>query len=277
MWDIPHTILFSFHPQQYAALILLAVLGSVVESRAAFGQSPGPSFDCAEARTVAERLICAEPELAKADREMAASWRRAVASVRTVKDRDTLAHDQVGWLKGRDEACFLDDAKGGKLPPPGERSWSVSCLSVMHGYRTSQLDDIASLGHVPGPNADAPVPSLGPADPLGRYATGGFGWYGTMTITTGRAGLGVSIETVSGATAHVCSLTGKVKIVDGKLVALAYHDEDQPKDDERCTLVMTSIAGGFSVEGQEVEQCRFFCGARGTLSGNYYRTPPARR
>ncbi len=277
MWDIPHAILFSLRPQRHVTGILLAALGMAVGAGAASGQSPGPSFDCAKARTVAERLICAEPELAKADRGMAASWRRAAAAMRTATDRDALNRGQVEWLKGRDEACFLDDARSGKLPPPGDRTWSVSCLGVMYGYRTSLLDDIATLGHVPGPNSGAPLPSLRPADLPGRYATGGFGWYGSMTIATGRAGLGVSIETVSGATAHVCSLAGRARIVDGRLVALAYHDEDQPKENERCTLVLTPIAGGFSVEGQEVEQCRFFCGARGTLSAEYYRTPPSRQ
>jgi hypothetical protein len=79
-----------------------------IASGTALGQSSGPSFGCAKARNVTERVICAEPELAKADREMAATWRRAIASVRTATDRDTLDRDQAEWLKGRDQGCFLD-------------------------------------------------------------------------------------------------------------------------------------------------------------------------
>ena len=109
MWDIPHTIVLSQCLQRCAALTALSLLGMATVVGSASGQAPGPSFDCAKARTVTERLICAEPELAKADREMAAAYRQALASLRDAKDRETLGRDQVEWLKGRGEACFLDE------------------------------------------------------------------------------------------------------------------------------------------------------------------------
>ncbi|MCW5747090.1 MAG: DUF1311 domain-containing protein [Alphaproteobacteria bacterium] len=253
-----------------------AALLAAASAGAALAQA-SPSFDCARARSSAERLICAEPQLAGVDRDMAAAYRRALAAVRTAKDRETLGRDQVEWLKGRDEACFFDDGKSGGLPPADQRQWSAGCLLAMYGYRTSLLLDVAALGHVPGPGSGAPLPMVAGGDVAGRYATGGFGWYGSMTIARKGDALEVAIDTVAGATAHGCNLAGKAAVAGDRLTAVAHHDEDRPRPDERCTLVLTPIAGGFSVAAQEGEACRFFCGARGVLEGDYYRVPNGRR
>jgi uncharacterized protein YecT (DUF1311 family) len=250
---------------------------SAIGAGDASSQPTGPSFDCAKAQTTVEKLVCAEADLAKADRDMAATYRRAVAASRTPADRDRLVRDQVEWLKWRTEACLLDGGKSAALPPPDERGWTTACLGVMYGYRAARLDDIAGLGHVPEPQSDTPLPSLAVAELPGRYAAGGTGWYGTLTLAREGDGLGAAIETVSGPTAHTCNLEGKATVSGRGLVAVAYHDAQRPKADERCTVTLTPIAGGFRIAAQDGDACRYFCGARGNMDGDYYRAAPPRR
>ena len=63
-------------------LVRLALIASValVSAGPAFAQS-GPSFDCAKAANDVERTICKDPELAKADREMAAAYAALAAKL----------------------------------------------------------------------------------------------------------------------------------------------------------------------------------------------------
>jgi len=61
-----------------------------------------PSFDCAKAQSPTEKAICASAELAKADLDVAATYRRALATESTTPD------EQRAWLKQRDAACNAD-------------------------------------------------------------------------------------------------------------------------------------------------------------------------
>jgi len=62
----------------------------------------GPSYDCGYARTAAERLICASPELAALDRNMAAELDAAVAAGHSPRE---LARDQADWRQRRESAA----------------------------------------------------------------------------------------------------------------------------------------------------------------------------
>lgn len=65
-------------------------------------QDAGPSFDCARATTVVERVICADPELGRLDRRMSARFailRRELGAT----TRAALLDDQRGYLWARDE------------------------------------------------------------------------------------------------------------------------------------------------------------------------------
>jgi uncharacterized protein YecT (DUF1311 family) len=252
-------------------------LALAITGAAALAQATAPSFDCAKARSVVERLICAEPDLARADRDLAASYRRALAASRTPTDRERLVRDQVAWLTWRADACLLDGAKGGAPPPPGERGWVVGCLAVMYGYRTARLEDVAGLGHLPGPSSGMPPPSLDVALLPGRYTAGGTGWYGVLTLARDGDALGATIESTSGPTAHTCSLDGWASVSGRDAVVIAYHDAQRPKPEERCTVTLRPIAGGFAVAAQDGEACRYFCGARGNIDGDYHRVLAPRR
>ncbi|HSH99150.1 MAG TPA: DUF3298 domain-containing protein [Reyranella sp.] len=67
-----------------------------------------PSFDCARAATLVERTICAKPELAKADREMAAIY-GALAGKLMGAAKDHLLKGQTAWLENRAKACTGGD------------------------------------------------------------------------------------------------------------------------------------------------------------------------
>jgi uncharacterized protein len=66
--------------------------------------SSQPSFDCKKASTPIERTICAKPELANADREMATAY-SALLSKLSGAAKDHLVKDQLSWLEARAKAC----------------------------------------------------------------------------------------------------------------------------------------------------------------------------
>ncbi|MBW8269545.1 lysozyme inhibitor LprI family protein [Caldovatus aquaticus] len=74
----------------------LAVAGAAAPARAA-------SFDCARARSPAERLVCADPALSSLDERLAAAYRAALAAVPWQR---RLRGDQAAWLRAtRDRAA----------------------------------------------------------------------------------------------------------------------------------------------------------------------------
>jgi uncharacterized protein YecT (DUF1311 family) len=86
----------------------------------------GASFDCGKASTAIERAICHDPELAKADREMAAAY-DALAAKLSGPAKDALVKDQVQWITNRNRACAVDI--DGIAP----------CLKVRYAARTANL------------------------------------------------------------------------------------------------------------------------------------------
>ncbi|WP_127595391.1 MliC family protein [Nitratireductor alexandrii] len=76
----------------------------------------GPSFDCAEAQSAAEKLVCGDAELAALDRLLADRFAAALAAVRTLDAGATEAEDELhayqrGWVKGRDECWKAEDQR----------------------------------------------------------------------------------------------------------------------------------------------------------------------
>jgi uncharacterized protein YecT (DUF1311 family) len=68
-------------------------------------QSPPPlraSFDCAAARAGAEQMVCSDPQLAAADRQLARAFRRALDSGVPPAE---LRADQRDWLSVREDAA----------------------------------------------------------------------------------------------------------------------------------------------------------------------------
>ena len=72
----------------------------------AFAQG-GPSFDCAKASNAIERAICKDPELAKADRDMAATYATLIGKLGGAA-KDDAVKDQARWIGERNRACAVD-------------------------------------------------------------------------------------------------------------------------------------------------------------------------
>ena len=85
---------------------LLAMALALLASSSAFAQG-GPSFDCAKASNAIERTICKDPELAKADRELAAAF-AGLSGKLSGPAKDHLAKDQVRWIVERNQDCGRD-------------------------------------------------------------------------------------------------------------------------------------------------------------------------
>jgi uncharacterized protein len=65
-------------------------------------RASGPSFKCRYARTASERMVCARPELAAADRRLNAAYENAIAAG---ADRASLRLEQDRWLAIREGAA----------------------------------------------------------------------------------------------------------------------------------------------------------------------------
>ena len=115
----------------HAALVKALARGSIIRA----------GFDCAKATRPSEHLICDEPDLARADQEMADSYRQALAAIgNNPAQRKQFIQSQRDWLAQRDNQCIL-----GK-PPSDEKGWetTVTCLLTQYQSRMDALDKAAS-------------------------------------------------------------------------------------------------------------------------------------
>lgn len=90
----------------------ISLLAALVLVPAAGLAQDGPAFDCAQAESSAEKLICADAELAALDRRLAERFAAAVdvaegLDVGAEQTTKTLRAMQRGWISGRDE-CWKD-------------------------------------------------------------------------------------------------------------------------------------------------------------------------
>jgi uncharacterized protein len=90
------------------SLSLSAILASAPATSHAQGVTKSnPSFNCARARTVAERAICRIPSLGAKDRAIASLYPRVVAATPVAKRRE-LAADQALFNRSRD-MCYTPE------------------------------------------------------------------------------------------------------------------------------------------------------------------------
>jgi uncharacterized protein YecT (DUF1311 family) len=82
------------------AFVLAASAGEAAESSK-------PSFDCAQAKSVAEKMICADPGLAAADAAIAANYAAALKRL-DAPARKALAQDQQDFVSYRDRIAGFD-------------------------------------------------------------------------------------------------------------------------------------------------------------------------
>jgi uncharacterized protein YecT (DUF1311 family) len=85
-------------------LALVFVLAASVGDAA---EAAKPSFDCAQAKSVAEKMICADPGLAAADAAIAANYAAALKRLDPLA-RKALAQDQQDFVSYRDRIAGFD-------------------------------------------------------------------------------------------------------------------------------------------------------------------------
>ena len=90
----------------------------------------GPAFDCARASSSVEEAICADPDLAAADRKLADIYAAALTAAEGIdEDSDDavakLKATQRGWIKGRDE-CWKAEV-------------SSNCIADAYARRIGEL------------------------------------------------------------------------------------------------------------------------------------------
>lgn len=107
----------------------LFLLG-VVLVHPAHSENSGPSFDCLSAQKPVEKVICRDPALAQADREMAILYQKVLAHLPD-EDRSKFRQAQKDWLHERDTLCVAED-------PDRE------CLKVLYTDRIDNLHAMTS-------------------------------------------------------------------------------------------------------------------------------------
>lgn len=126
---LPDALKIEFPPYQVAAYaagpqevrIPLAALDGVLRAdrRAAVA-----SFDCGKASTPVERAVCADPELARLDREVAQAYGVRLAAVEAEADKQSIRAAQRRWLQRRDGAC---------------KDAAAACLTGVYRVRLDEL------------------------------------------------------------------------------------------------------------------------------------------
>jgi uncharacterized protein len=107
-----------------------------------------PSFDCAKAGSPAEKLVCAEPDLAHLDAALAEDFRAALAAAKGDGARvAALRQAQRQWLAERDRTCLA----GRDLADAAATSAAVHCLGLAYLARDTALSSTAT----PAPAAAA--------------------------------------------------------------------------------------------------------------------------
>jgi uncharacterized protein len=152
---------------------IIAVLPSAAHSQ--------PSFDCRKASSAAEKTVCADPGLARLDKQLAAQYK---SLVRSFTDEDQIAQiklDQNHWLSTRN-ACAA----------------AAECLSKTYRERLSRLT---------GADRDYPAAGLFEAGEVGTFALYPLAGQYLVSIQTAKPQTG----------AWTCDVAGHAKMDSGAL------------------------------------------------------------
>jgi uncharacterized protein YecT (DUF1311 family) len=217
---------------------LAASLGNAAES----GK---PSFDCAKATSVAERMICADPGLAAADAAIAVNYAAALKRLDAAA-RKALAQDQQDFVSYRDRIAGFDQGV-----PKDKQNFPIDEF---------MRDRAAFLGSIEKPDAGF----------VGSWKNVG----GVVTIkSAGQGKLELEADTANPSTGgSECNVGGVVKAQqDLELV-------DIDSDDKATGFVYRFHRLGDALEAEEGGEAKgditepASCGANGHVSGVFFLT-----
>ncbi len=98
----------------------------------------GPSFDCVQAKTTLERLVCRDAALSKSDSAMGKPY-RALENSETRDSFETVRAAQKAWLAYAARSCGADAAMPDSY---GDRKTVVDCLAPLYEDRSDLLSGL---------------------------------------------------------------------------------------------------------------------------------------
>lgn len=118
-------------PTAWPGLIALCLMpATLFAAGPAPAQETAPSFDCSQARSEVEALICSDTRLAGLDTLLAETFTAAVAALDGTADQQEatgrLEAEQRGWIKGRNDCWKASDRE--------------SCVSESYEIRIAELE-----------------------------------------------------------------------------------------------------------------------------------------
>jgi uncharacterized protein YecT (DUF1311 family) len=76
--------------------------------------SEKPSFDCAQAKTAAARLICADAELAQLDGQLGITFQKRKSQI-SAPDQSKFVAEELAWLRERNTRCKLVEKNSAEI------------------------------------------------------------------------------------------------------------------------------------------------------------------
>ena len=225
----------------------IAALVFLVASHACASAQGKPSFDCANASSIAEKAICADPALAEADAAVAQSYAQALKML-DPRAGKALRDDQ------RDFTQYRDDIAGFNENTPKDKQ-----TFDLEEFLRDRADFLASI--------KAPAPG----DFLGTWSN----VRGEVEIKAAAAGtLDVSADTVNNPVSGSgsCEIGGTVP--DRKQLRLVDTDDN----DKPTGFVFTFRRDGDQLvveqsgSGKDDRSEPPSCGANGHVDGNFFLT-----
>ncbi len=98
----------------------------------------GPSFDCTQAKSTGERLICRDAHLAKLDRTLGAAF-LALGKSESMPSFATMRNGQRAWLSFTMKSCGADGAMPESL---GDRNPIIACLDTAWSDRAELFNGV---------------------------------------------------------------------------------------------------------------------------------------
>jgi uncharacterized protein YecT (DUF1311 family) len=206
-----------------------------------------PSFDCARAKSVAEKMICADPPLAAVDAAIAADYAAALKRL-DPPARRALAQDQQDFVSYRDRIAGFDEGV-----PKAKQNFPIDAF---------MRDRAAFLESIEKPGASF----------VGSWKNVS----GDVTVKAGGAGkLEIEADTANPSTGgSECNVGGTVKAQ--KILELA----DTDSSGKRTGLVYRFTRLGDALEADEAGEAKgdssepASCGVNGHVSGVFFLTRP---
>jgi len=104
-----------------------------------------PSFDCTKAESSAEKLVCADEDLAKLDREVARLFTLARKGPNMTSERQAaLIGTQRGWIKGRDDCWKDSDVRACVFD-----NYVIRIHELRQGYADARTQDASGISAGP--------------------------------------------------------------------------------------------------------------------------------